>query len=97
MGRELLLSDAELYRRVDEVMHYIWDPIGVAGAPEARDEYQSYLPGLFDRVQKGNLPELVDYMGRIATERMGLGFDRAQAEHAAKLMLHWKEVIEAST
>ena len=47
MGTKLEPHDEELYRRVDEVLHYIWDPIGVAGAPMARDEYYAYLPQIF--------------------------------------------------
>ena len=27
----------ELLKRIDEIMHYIWDPIGVFGVPSARD------------------------------------------------------------
>ena len=36
----------ELHRRTDEVLHYIWDPIGVSGVPTARDEYSGYVPRL---------------------------------------------------
>ena len=39
--------DAELFSRVDEVVHYVWDPIGVAQEPWARDEYNSYLSQIF--------------------------------------------------
>jgi hypothetical protein len=41
---EFMPKDKELYRRIDEVVHYLWDPIGVSDVPEARDEYHSYLP-----------------------------------------------------
>ena len=36
--------ELELYKRCDEVLHYVWDPIGISDVPEARDEYESYLP-----------------------------------------------------
>jgi hypothetical protein len=39
MGRKLSPEQNELYKRVDEVLHYVWDSIGVAGEPHARDEY----------------------------------------------------------
>jgi|GEM_PF-7106682 len=29
--------DAELHQRIDEILHYLWDPIGVAHVPDARD------------------------------------------------------------
>jgi hypothetical protein len=28
-------KEAELYQRLDEIIHYLWDPIGVSGVPEA--------------------------------------------------------------
>jgi hypothetical protein len=34
----------ELRRRVDEVLYYIWDPIGVSDQPYARGEYEGYVP-----------------------------------------------------
>jgi hypothetical protein len=42
-GRKLADSALELYKRVNEVLHYVWDPIGVAYSPAARDEYQRYI------------------------------------------------------
>lgn len=32
----------ELDKRIDEVLFYVWDPIGVSDIPEARGEYSSY-------------------------------------------------------
>jgi hypothetical protein len=51
LGEKLPPQELELYKRCDEVLHYLWDPIGVAGAPGARDEYRSYLPNVFALVQ----------------------------------------------
>ena len=47
--RKLSLSkpDLELYRRIDEILHFNWDPTGVADVPETRSEYYSYLPQVF--------------------------------------------------
>jgi hypothetical protein len=39
--------------RVNEVLHYIWDPIGVRGEPRARDEYDSYAPEVYSLLQSG--------------------------------------------
>jgi hypothetical protein len=47
MGSRMSPKDDALYQAVGEVMHYIWDPIGVAGVPQARDEYYSYVPQVF--------------------------------------------------
>ena len=65
--------EAELFKRCDEVLHYIWDPSGVAGAPGARDEYDSYLPQLFARVRdKADPDDIVSYLMTIEEQRMGL-------------------------
>lgn len=53
----------KLYRRVDEVMHYIWDPIGLSTVREARVEYQAYLPHVFSLLTSGsNSKEIADYL-----------------------------------
>ena len=52
MGSKLPHQEMKLYRQTDETLHYMWDPIGVAGIVQARDEYQSYLPQVFQLVLK---------------------------------------------
>ena len=75
MGQKLSPPDLALYRAVDEVLHYIWDPIGVSGVPEARDEYQGYLPQVFKLVRERQSEETIaNYLGTIATG--GSGVDR---------------------
>ncbi|MET3555842.1 hypothetical protein ABIC50_005787 [Burkholderia sp. 567] len=51
MGRKWTKIELELCRRVDEVLYYVWAPIGVAHSPAARDEYQGYLPKVFAMLQ----------------------------------------------
>ena len=43
----------ELLTRVDEVLHYLWDPIGLSEIPEARDEYSSYADVVFSMLKRG--------------------------------------------
>ena len=63
----------EVSRRVGEIMHYLWDPIGVARAPEARDEYDGYLPDVIAILSRGgNAEELAAYLTQVETQRMGL-------------------------
>ena len=86
--------DKELYRRIDEVAHYVWDPIGVSDTPYARDEYQSYVPQLFTHVKNGDLTAVLDYMKWVVTDRMEISYDQARAQRAAALMLEWKKAID---
>lgn len=72
MGKKSEPWEIELYRAVDEILFYVWDPIGVSHNPEARDEYQSYLPQVFGLLVKGSAEaELLSYLKSV-TEYMGL-------------------------
>ncbi len=96
MGQKLNPQDNELYKRTDEVLHYIWDPIGVGGEPYARDEYWSYLPNVYALVKEGNRAGIVEYLAKVVVERMGFSSIKEQRKHAegiADLLLRWKEKI----
>lgn len=94
MGQKMASPELELYRRVDEVLYYVWDPIGVSWGPAARDEYQRYLPKVFALLQEGvGAPSVAAYLDEVATTRMGL---EARPEHSmrvAQLLLEWKSEI----
>ncbi|KJK22588.1 hypothetical protein UB46_20940 [Burkholderiaceae bacterium 16] len=94
MGRKLADADLDLYRRVDEVLFYVWDPIGVAHSPAARDEYQGYLPKVFAMLQKGaDASSVAAYLDAVATERMGLHENGEHSKRVAELLLDWKTKI----
>lgn len=40
-------EDKILFQRCDEILHYIWDPIGCKDVPMAREEYYGYVPQVF--------------------------------------------------
>lgn len=50
-----------------------WDPIGVAGIPEAADEYDSYIGAVY-RILAGSRSEdeLVEFLYHTETQTMGL-------------------------
>lgn len=94
MGKKLSPPELALYRAVDEVLHYVWDPIGVSSVPQARDEYHGYLPLVFDMVRKGDsASDIACHLSRIATERMGLSEKHAHDLKVAHVLLEWKAVI----
>lgn len=84
-------SPEELFKRVDEVLHYLWDPIGISHIPEARDEYTSYVPKIVDALLRNTPPEeLAEILSGIDTNRMGL---EKAIEHdlaVAKVLISWK-------
>lgn len=87
----------ELYQRVDEVLHYLWDPIGVSGVPEARDEYDSYLPHVFSLlVRRAEAQEITDFLDHTTTQPMGLSDTergRAHSKEVVDILERWREFI----
>lgn len=94
MGRKLSDTELELSRRVDEVLYYVWDRIGVATCPAVRDEYQRYLPTVFTMLQEeiDALP-IAAYLDDVATDRMGLDTNPEHSKRVAELLLDWKTEI----
>jgi len=92
MGRKLSKREADLYRRCDEVLHYIWDPIGVADAPGARDEYRSYLPRVFEMVRDEVDPQSIQsYLTEIERTSMGLSPNPDKAAAVVGILQKWRE------
>ncbi len=59
-----------------EIRHLLltkWEPIGVRHIPEAQNEYDSYIFGVYKLLVFGaSEQEIADYLYEIETERMGL-------------------------
>lgn len=84
-------SSDELETRVDEVLYYIWDPIGVSEEPFARGEYRSYVPTVLRRVKDGySATEIADYLCKIELESMALSPNRERALKAANILVAGK-------
>jgi hypothetical protein len=96
MRHRLPRKDQLLYRRCDEVLHYLWDPIGISSEPAARDEYLAYLPALFRLVHgKSDAASIQQFLLHIESERMGLRPDSARAMTIAEVLIASREWIWA--
>jgi hypothetical protein len=94
MGLKMSPEDTKLYKRCDEVLHYLWDPIGVAGEPRGRDEYDSYLPQVFMLLRESaGRDQVVNYLVQAEVESMGLSGNRVRAERVAEMLVKWRECI----
>jgi len=94
MGRRLTPDQNTLYKRTDEVLHYLWDPCGVAGCPQARDEYYSYLPQVFALLQEGaDETAITDYLIGVERESMGLTPDRERVQQVAAVLVDYRNTI----
>jgi len=71
MGHKLPPEQLKLYKRIDEILFYKWDPIGVSDWDWSRDEYQIYLPHVFQLALDNDLPQpIAEYLTKIETDRM---------------------------
>ena len=94
MGRKLSGFEKELYQRTDEVMHYVWDPIGISGIPQARDEYDAYLPSVFAMlVERKTEGEIAAYLASVEQGRMGLTPDSESASRVASILTDWRDTL----
>ena len=88
-------DDKELSRRVDEVLFYVWDPIGVSDDPNARWEYKSYVPKILELVEQDDEIEPISwYLEEIERDCMGLSPNKKQCDCTAKLLLKHKQAIK---
>lgn len=62
-----------IYRKIDEILWYDWDPIGVNDITDARNEYRGYVSEIVELKQNGMCKqEIALHLFEIETERMGL-------------------------
>ena len=94
MNNKLSTSEKGLYRRVDEILFYLWDPIGVCDIPMARDEYHSYLPQVFNLLLNDSKEhEVSAYLIKVETGSMGMPANDKKALEVARLLIETKEAL----
>ncbi len=85
----------ELRKRVDEVLFYVWDPIGVAEEPFARAEYEEYVPRVLELLNANDTAGIANYLAETELTTMGLSrADTEKCQRVAELLLVHKEAIE---
>jgi hypothetical protein len=63
----------EIRRDIRNVLLDLWDPIGVHDAPEAQDEYDGCIGGVYALLTAGaTAAQVIDHLWSIEKERMGL-------------------------
>jgi hypothetical protein len=63
MGTKLPPQELELYLAIDALLLNEWDPIGISGIEEAKDEYYAYLPQVFKMVMENTASaEIANYL-----------------------------------
>jgi hypothetical protein len=67
-----------------------WDPIGVGDAPEAADEYDSYMGQIAELLRSGKSAEdVAAYLNVVSGDRMGIDPDPDANLDAARKIVQW--------
>lgn len=79
--------------RLRRVLMREWDPIGVGQSPQARDEYDSYLGQIAERLRRGE--DVTAFLEAIRTSSMGLPPNRAVDARASAVVRQWYDAETA--
>ncbi|ACY13410.1 hypothetical protein [Haliangium ochraceum] len=80
-----VVPNQKLYEAVRYVLLTEWDPIGVSPYPEASNEYDAYVPEVYQLlVRRSDAQEVFDFLWAIETEHMGLCGERERTHRVAK-------------
>ena len=76
------------HHAIREILLRDWDPIGVSDVPEAQDEYDSYIPGIYARLIRGvSQQDVFDHLWQIETRNMGLAANHSKTEAVARKLI----------
>ena len=94
MREHLLPKQLELYQGIDEILWNDWDPIGINLLPSSRDEYQDYIPVIFNLVMKNVTSlELEQYLDDVVKNRMGLRSSKKSNKPVAEKIIELKKQL----
>ena len=98
MDKRFSTADRKLFDRIDEVLHYIWDPMGAAYEPSERDEYFAYVQGCFSVLKScGEDPiKISTYLSEAREKNMGMPENRTNDLAVAELIIKWTKHIACS-
>lgn len=72
-NEELRRAWDEIREKIRPVLMEAWDPIGVKDVPEAADEYDGYIGGIYTLLRDGASDErIAQYLSEVETKTMGL-------------------------
>ncbi|NDV67329.1 hypothetical protein D0T66_00245 [Dysgonomonas sp. 25] len=64
----------QLYEKIDRILWYNWDPIGVNNTESIRDEYSSYVPYIVKLKMEGaDAIKIANHLYQLETTSMGMG------------------------
>lgn len=81
-----------LKQRVDEILFYVWDPLGFAPKTEHRTEYETYVPGILSMVEKdADAKALAKRLKEIVRTQMGRTGFAESSDKAGEMLVAWRD------
>ena len=78
------------HRELEALLMAEWDPIGVAGEPQAYDEYRDYVEPLAEILTTGGrAQEVAEYLAWVEREMMELGGSAEQLAEVGARIVAW--------
>jgi hypothetical protein len=75
----------EIQEEIRQVLLREWDPIGVSDIPEAQDEYDSYVGGIYRLLASGASEyQIMERLHNLETVSMGLNGNRERLKGVAE-------------
>jgi len=95
MKKRLSPEEQKLYKRIDEILFYRWDPIGISDSDWPRDEYTTYVPQVFKIALENDEPEpIAEYLCKIETDYLDMKGRKYFNMRVAELVLDIKFGME---
>jgi hypothetical protein len=61
-----------IQHEITEVLRRNWDPIGIKDVPEAQDEYDAYVGGVYRLLESGaTVKEIAAHLVKVETDQLG--------------------------
>ena len=79
------------HRFIRMILLVEWDPIGIFGEPKTEDEYDRYIPAIYQLLRQGTSQEqLVEHLSQVQREKMEIRPNRLSVNLTAiKLFWFW--------
>jgi hypothetical protein len=87
MHQQPLPEDTDFARLCDQILYYMWDPIGVSGDAPV-DEYRSYLPKVLQFARQRDETGLADYLKYVMTALMGMSHQSTGIDAVVELIMN---------
>jgi len=84
------------HNAIKQILLQDWDPIGVNDVPEAQDEYDSYVWGVYSRlIRQASEQELFDYLWEMETGDIGLYGDASHTQAVVEKLMALRAEFES--